>query len=160
MEIARALSRAARIIVMDEPTAALTAHEIRGLFASIRALKAKGVGVIYISHRLEELAEIGDRVTVGHGAIVHGCTVGPDCIVGMGAVITSRARIGAGSIIGAGAVVPEGAEIPEKSWAYRLAKRFWFNDFGAYRGMDHSKESAPAVLAKQEVANQTCGVSH
>ena len=64
VEIARALSRAARIIVMDEPTAALTAHEIRGLFASIRALKARGVGVIYISHRLEELAEIGDRVTV------------------------------------------------------------------------------------------------
>ena len=40
-------------------------------------------------------------------------------------------------------------QIPEKSWAYRLAKRFWFNDFGAYRGMDHSRESAPALLAKR-----------
>ena len=40
-----------------------------------------------------------------------------------------------------------GNEIPEKSWAYRLAKRFWFYDFGAYRGVDHTKESAPAVLA-------------
>jgi MoaA/NifB/PqqE/SkfB family radical SAM enzyme len=38
-------------------------------------------------------------------------------------------------------------QIPEKNWLYRLAKRFWFNDFGAYRGMDHSKASAPAVLA-------------
>ncbi len=64
VEIAKALSRDARIIVMDEPTAALTAHEIRRLFAAIQALTARRVGVIYISHRLEELAEIGDRVTV------------------------------------------------------------------------------------------------
>jgi hypothetical protein len=46
------------------------------------------------------------------------------------------------------------AQIPEKSWAYRLAKRFWFSDFGAYKGMDHSKESAPAVLAKQASASE------
>jgi MoaA/NifB/PqqE/SkfB family radical SAM enzyme len=39
-------------------------------------------------------------------------------------------------------------EIPEKNWLYRLAKKFWFNDFGAYKGMDHTKASAPAVLAK------------
>lgn len=64
VEIAKALSRDARIIVMDEPTAALTAHEIRRLFATVRTLKSRGIGVIYISHRLEELAEIGDRVTV------------------------------------------------------------------------------------------------
>jgi MoaA/NifB/PqqE/SkfB family radical SAM enzyme len=42
------------------------------------------------------------------------------------------------------------AQIPEKNWLYRFAKRFWFNDFGAYRGMDHSKESAPAVLAQRK----------
>ena len=42
-----------------------------------------------------------------------------------------------------------GNEIPEKSWAYRIAKRFWFNDFGVYRGKDHQSNSAPAVLAKQ-----------
>jgi MoaA/NifB/PqqE/SkfB family radical SAM enzyme len=44
------------------------------------------------------------------------------------------------------------AQIPEKNWLYRLAKRFWFSDFGAYRGMDHSKESAPALLARQAAA--------
>ena len=48
-----------------------------------------------------------------------------------------------------------GQEIPEKSWLYRLAKKFWFNDFGAYRGMDHSKESAPALLAKRKAAHAT-----
>jgi hypothetical protein len=47
------------------------------------------------------------------------------------------------------------AQIPEKSWAYRLAKRFWFSDFGTYKGMDHTKESAPAILAKQTTAALT-----
>src|SRR5207248_4062139 len=47
-----------------------------------------------------------------------------------------------------------GHEIPEKSLLYRLAKRFWFYDFGAYRGMEHGKESAPAVLAKQALEPQ------
>src|SRR5204862_3812190 len=56
VEIAKALSQDARILVMDEPTAALSEHEIERLFARIRALKAEGVAVIYISHRLQEIA--------------------------------------------------------------------------------------------------------
>jgi ribose transport system ATP-binding protein len=64
IEIAKVLSRSARIIVMDEPTAALTNNEITKLFEVIRTLKARGVGIVYISHRLEELPDIADRVTV------------------------------------------------------------------------------------------------
>lgn len=64
VEVAKALSLEARIIIMDEPTSALTEREIRELFAAIRRLKQQGVGIVYISHRLEELFEIGDRVTV------------------------------------------------------------------------------------------------
>jgi ribose transport system ATP-binding protein len=64
VEVAKALSLDARVLIMDEPTAALTEHEISELFAAIRGLKAKGVSIIYISHRMEELFEIGDRVTV------------------------------------------------------------------------------------------------
>jgi ribose transport system ATP-binding protein len=64
VEVAKALSLDARILIMDEPTAALTEHEIGELFATIRRLKEKGVSIVYISHRLEELFEIGDRVTV------------------------------------------------------------------------------------------------
>ncbi|MDB5026685.1 MAG: rbsA [Candidatus Eremiobacteraeota bacterium] len=63
-EIAKCLVRKARLIVMDEPTAALTAREIDALFTLIRKLKAQNVAFVYISHRLEELPTIADRVTV------------------------------------------------------------------------------------------------
>lgn len=64
VEVAKALSLNAKILIMDEPTSALTEHEIKELFATIHKLKENGVSIIYISHRLEELFEIGDRVTV------------------------------------------------------------------------------------------------
>jgi ABC-type sugar transport system ATPase subunit len=64
VEIARALSLDARIVVMDEPTSALTDRETARLFTVIRELTARGVSVVYISHRLEEIFAIGDRVTV------------------------------------------------------------------------------------------------
>jgi carbonic anhydrase/acetyltransferase-like protein (isoleucine patch superfamily) len=58
---------------------------------------------------------IGERVTVGHGVILHGCKIGDDCLIGMGAIVLSGARIGAGSVIGAGALVRERQEIPPRS---------------------------------------------
>lgn len=64
VEIAKALSLHARLIIFDEPTAALTETETRALFAVIRQLKAQQVGIIYISHRLEEVFQMADRVTV------------------------------------------------------------------------------------------------
>src|SRR5438552_5577021 len=64
VEIAKALSYSAQVLIMDEPTATLTDTEIDELFRIIRAVKANGVGVVHISHRLEELKLISDRVTV------------------------------------------------------------------------------------------------
>lgn len=64
VEIARALGADARILIMDEPTASLTEQEVAGLFQTIRELRAAGVGIIYISHRLDELFAVADRVTV------------------------------------------------------------------------------------------------
>jgi len=64
VEIAKALSYDSELLVMDEPTAALTESEIQELFKVIRDLKAKGHGIVYISHRLDELPEICDTVTV------------------------------------------------------------------------------------------------
>lgn len=58
---------------------------------------------------------IGEGVTVGHGAIVHGCTIGPDTLIGMGATLLNGARIGRGCIVGANALVREGAEFPDGS---------------------------------------------
>jgi inositol transport system ATP-binding protein len=64
VEIARALSRDSRIIVMDEPTAALTEREVEHLFRIIADLKARGLSIIYVTHRLHEVEQICDRVTV------------------------------------------------------------------------------------------------
>lgn len=60
---------------------------------------------------------LGDRVTVGHGAIVHGATVEDDCLIGMRAVVMNGAKIGRGSIVAVGAIVTEGTEIPPGSVA-------------------------------------------
>ena len=71
VEIAKALSLNARVIVMDEPTAVLTAHEIEHLFKMIQDFKQRGMSIIYISHRLEEVKRIGDRATIlRDGAVV------------------------------------------------------------------------------------------
>lgn len=64
VEIIRAISFGAKIIVMDEPTSSLTENEVDALFEAIKALKAKNVGIIYISHRMAELDAITDRITV------------------------------------------------------------------------------------------------
>lgn len=64
IEIAKALSTHAQILVLDEPTAALTDREIAALFEVIDSLKKQGVGMIYISHRMEEIFQISDRITV------------------------------------------------------------------------------------------------
>lgn len=71
VEIAKALARDARILIMDEPTSALPENEVQKLFQTIRALKASGVSVIYVSHRLNEIYEICDRIAIlRDGAVV------------------------------------------------------------------------------------------
>src|SRR5689334_5638636 len=64
VEIAKATSRDTKIIVMDEPSATLTDHELRSLFDLIRQLSSEGHSIVYISHRMEEIFEICDRVTI------------------------------------------------------------------------------------------------
>ena len=64
VEISKALAQNAKILIMDEPTSALTAKEIENLFAIIKRLKQQGCGIVYISHRLEELQHVVDRVMI------------------------------------------------------------------------------------------------
>jgi rhamnose transport system ATP-binding protein len=72
VEIARALGAQARILILDEPSASLSDTEVDNLFRVIRELKAQGVGMIYISHRLEELPQIADRVTALRDGVLVG----------------------------------------------------------------------------------------
>jgi carbonic anhydrase/acetyltransferase-like protein (isoleucine patch superfamily) len=67
--------------------------------------------------------DMGDRVSVGHGAVVHGCTVGNECLIGIGARILDGAAIGAGSIVGAGALVTERQEVPSGHLALGIPAR-------------------------------------
>ena len=64
VEIAKAISNEARVIIMDEPTSALSDQEVATLFRIIKDLKAKGVAIVYISHKMEEIAQIADTITV------------------------------------------------------------------------------------------------
>lgn len=67
---------------------------------------------------------IGDRVTVGHGAVVHGAVVESDCLVAIGAVLLNGVHLGPGSMVGAGAVVPEGMQVPERTLVLGVPARF------------------------------------
>ncbi|MCU0587074.1 MAG: gamma carbonic anhydrase family protein [Syntrophobacteraceae bacterium] len=59
--------------------------------------------------------QMGDRITVGHRAIIHGCTIEDDCLIGMGAIVMDGVRVGRGSLVGAGAVITPGAVVPPDS---------------------------------------------
>ena len=87
VEIAKALSFNSRVLIMDEPTAALNNAEIAELFNIIRELKARGVGIVYISHKMDELKQISDRVTVlrdgEYVATVPTAATSLDTIIGM-----------------------------------------------------------------------------
>jgi carbonic anhydrase/acetyltransferase-like protein (isoleucine patch superfamily) len=67
--------------------------------------------------------EIGNRVTVGHLAVLHGCTIEDECLIGIGAIVLNGAKIGAGSVVAAGAVVPEGMQVPPGSMVMGLPAR-------------------------------------
>jgi len=64
VEIIKAISMSSKIIIMDEPTSAISIKEVETLFEQIRRLKAQGVGIVYISHKMEEISQIADRITV------------------------------------------------------------------------------------------------
>lgn len=91
VEIAKALSRNARILIMDEPSAVLTNREVAILFRQIHRLKAAGVALLYTSHRLEEISEIADRITVlRDGAVVRRAPKGELTEDGMATAMVGR----------------------------------------------------------------------
>ena len=90
---------------------------VRGDVNSIRIGAESNVQDCAVLHGMRDLYPVivGERVTIGHNATVHGCVLGDEVLVGIGAVILNDARVGAGSIIAAGAVIPEHTVIPPRS---------------------------------------------
>lgn len=89
---------------------------LRGDMAPIRIGARSNIQDGTIVHVDEGIpCTVGERVGVGHRAILHGCVVEDDCLIGMGSILLNRCRIGAGSVVAAGAVVPEGMEVPPGS---------------------------------------------
>ena len=90
---------------------------LRGDVNAIRVGARTNVQDCAVLHgqRSQFAVEVGERVTIGHNATVHGCVVEDECLIGIGAVVLNGARIGTGSIIAAGAVVTEGTVIPPNS---------------------------------------------
>ena len=89
---------------------------LRGDIESIRIGKNSNIQdntVVHVGYDVGTV--IGDNVTIGHRAIIHGCTIGDDCLIGMGAIILNHAVIGKESIVGAGALVTTGKKFPPRS---------------------------------------------
>ena len=79
VEIARALGVRSRVLILDEPTSSLSEAETGALFATLKRLRGQGVGIIYISHRLEEVRRLADRITV----LRDGRTVGTQAVAAL-----------------------------------------------------------------------------
>ncbi|HEY7286249.1 MAG TPA: gamma carbonic anhydrase family protein [Vicinamibacterales bacterium] len=90
---------------------------LRGDVNSIRIGRRTNVQDGTVVHGMTgtHATEIGDNVTLGHGAIVHGCTIEDQCLIGMGAILLNGAHVGSGSIVAAGTLIVEGMKVPPKS---------------------------------------------
>jgi carbonic anhydrase/acetyltransferase-like protein (isoleucine patch superfamily) len=71
--------------------------------------------IVHVNHEPSHPTVVGDQVTVGHGAILHGCVIEDRCLIGMGAILLNGSRVGSDSIVAAGTLVPEGVAIPPRS---------------------------------------------
>jgi carbonic anhydrase/acetyltransferase-like protein (isoleucine patch superfamily) len=78
--------------------------------------------------------KIGERVTIGHGSLVHACTIGDDVLIGMGSIIMDRSTIGRWSLVGAGSLITEGKEIPANSFVFGRPSKV-VGDGSRYKGL-------------------------
>ena len=132
---------------------------IRGDVNHIRIGKRTNIQDLTMIHVMRETHPtiIGDDVTVGHSAVIHGCTIENRCLIGMGAILLNGCRIGTGSIIAAGTLVPEGMIIPPGSMVMGVPGKVrrpltpeedkgldWYADRYVHYRLDFQNESTPA----------------
>jgi gamma-carbonic anhydrase len=131
---------------------------VRGDVHSIRIGARTNLQDLVMVHVMRDTypTVIGDDVTVGHSAIVHGCTIEDRCLIGMGAILLNGCRIGTGSIVAAGALVPEGFVVPPGSMVMGMPARVrraltpeedasikWYADNYVRYRLDFQSEHAP-----------------
>jgi len=105
-------------VVLGKDTSIWYGAVIRGDLKGVRIGDRSNIQDGSILHVTRELGvDVGEDVTVGHGAILHGCIVERECLIGMGAIVLDGALIGEGSIVAAGSLVPEGRIVPPGSLA-------------------------------------------
>jgi carbonic anhydrase/acetyltransferase-like protein (isoleucine patch superfamily) len=104
-------------VILGEHTSVWMNAVVRGDVNSIRIGSHTNIQDCAVLHGMRYVypVTVGDYVTIGHNATVHGCVIEDTCLIGMGAVILNNAHIGEGSIIAAGALIPENAKIPPRS---------------------------------------------
>ncbi len=103
-------------VSLDEETSVWFSAVLRGDIAPIRIGRGSNVQDGAVLHCDEGVpTSLGRKVTIGHGAIIHGCTIGDECIIGMGARILNHAEIPSYCIVGAGALITEGKTFPPES---------------------------------------------
>jgi carbonic anhydrase/acetyltransferase-like protein (isoleucine patch superfamily) len=132
---------------------------VRGDVHAIRIGKRSNIQDLTLVHvmRGTNPTSIGDSVTIGHSAVIHGCTIEDRCLIGMGAILLNGVRVGTGSIVAAGALVPEGTIIPPGSMVMGVPAKVrraltreedasikWYADnYVTYR-LDYQAEGTPA----------------
>jgi len=132
---------------------------VRGDVNSIRIGARTNIQDLTLVHVMRDThpTVIGDEVTVGHSAVVHGCTIEDRCLIGMGAILLNGCRIGSGSIVAAGTLVPEGFAVPPGSMVMGLpgkvrrrltpeedASITWYADNYVRYRLDFQTEQTPA----------------
>jgi carbonic anhydrase/acetyltransferase-like protein (isoleucine patch superfamily) len=132
---------------------------VRGDVNSVRIGARTNIQDLTLVHVMRDThaTKIGDDVTVGHSAVVHGCTIEDRCLIGMGAILLNGCRIGTGSIVAAGALVTEGRIVPPGSMVMGLPGKVqrpltpeedasikWYADNYVRYRLDFQAEHAPA----------------
>jgi len=132
---------------------------VRGDVHSIRIGARTNIQDLTMVHVMREThpTVIGDNVTIGHNAVVHGCTIEDRCLIGMGAILLNGCVIGTGSIVAAGTLVPEGMVVPPGSMVMGLpgkvrraltpeedASITWYADNYVRYRLDYQSETTPA----------------